>query len=200
VSGRLRWRPRGTRDSLTWTSPATRLRLTPNAPVTIVRSTRPTRRFSYTDEQWVRVVSARDNAIWSPRSNLSRMRAKLETAGRRYRAVATRDLRCALKQARALVTLGRALRFSKVEIDTLRAAASVFDSMLAGPNPHHAARRTLVREAADAWLSAAGDTKVSHTGPAMRSLEAALLPILGEKAMVGAETLYQAVRQARRRT
>jgi hypothetical protein len=175
------------------------LKFTPNAPVMIIRDKRPLQLFAYTDEQWVQVVSAKTRALWPPESNLDRVRAELEAAGQQYRVVVTRVLRHALNQARELVALARALQFSKVEIDALRAAAAVFEAKLASPDSHRTARATLVQAAINVWLNAANETKVSRAGPAVRFLKAALEPILGEGAMISEETLYQAIRREQAR-
>ena len=174
------------------------LKFTPNAPVVIIRDKSPSQLFAYTDEEWVQVVSAKTRALWPPKSNLDQVRAKLEAAGQQYRVAVTRVPLHALNQARELVVFARALRFSKVEIDTVLAAVAVFEAKLANPDSHRTARATLVQAAIGVWLNV-NETKVSRAGPAVRFLKAALEPILGRGAMIGEETLYQAIRREQAR-
>jgi hypothetical protein len=200
VSRRLRWK----RGSLIWTPPSSQLKLTSSAPVTIVREPRPSWLFSYSDEQWVRVMSARDNAIWPLESKPALMLRELERAGQAYREAvcdpkARTKLRRALKQARDHVALARASRFSPPQIAELRAAVKVFESKLSDPR---AARTALARAALRAWSKDVADWKFSRNskqkpdGALIRYLEAVLAPLLGE---VGRETLAKIILRERRR-
>jgi hypothetical protein len=160
----------------------------------IIRGKRSSRRFSYTNKQWVRVMSARPGAIWPPESKPELMRLELERAGQAYREAvcdpkARTKFRRALKQVRNHVALARASRLSPPQIAALRAAAKVFESKFSDPR---VARATLARAALREWSKKRADWKFSRNskqkpdGALIRYLEAALAPLLGE---VGRETL-----------
>jgi hypothetical protein len=195
-------RPRGRNRRRT--PPPAQLKFTTSAPVVIVRAERQSTGFSYSVEEWVRVVAAR--RIWPLAVNLEQMRIELEAAGQLYQAAQNRraargrrsrtKLQRAMKQVYDLAALAD-LQFTPEEDATLRTVQKKIESKLNGRR--YAERTALIQSAVQTWRSGTGEARGfsrssgKPTGPLIRFLTAALAPILKD-AMPGREVFAKIIR------